>query len=379
MIIYRKKCVIPVVVCFFLCYDKDMKKKVIVGMSGGVDSSVAAFLLKEQGYDVIGLFMHNWKETDDNGCCTAEDDYTDVRRVCDKIGIPYYSVDFSEEYYSEVFSHFVDEYKKGRTPNPDILCNSRIKFGAFRDRALSLGAEYLATGHYCGVERTPSGAHLLRAFDENKDQTYFLNQVSKEQISNVLFPLSDLPKPEVRKIAEKIGLSTAYKKDSTGVCFIGERNFRRFLAQYIPMKEGEIRTLDGKIVGKHEGVYYYTIGQHKGFGVGGIKGEKNENPWYVVRKDVVNNILYVHQGEVPEMYTDVLTTEKFHFINESIPSGSRVLARIRHRQPLQSATVYFDENGEARVEFDQKQRAVTGGQYCVLYDGRICLGGGCIK
>lgn len=355
------------------------KKSVVVGMSGGVDSSVAALLLKEQGYQVIGLFMHNWKETDEGGCCTAEEDYTDVRKVCAKIGIPYYSVDFSEEYWNDVFLHFVEEYKKGRTPNPDVLCNSKIKFGAFRDRALQLGATYLATGHYCGVETTENGARLLRAADENKDQTYFLNQVSKEQLSNVLFPLASLSKPEVRKIAEKYGLATAEKKDSTGVCFIGERNFRHFLSQYIPMKEGLICTLDGKVVGEHKGVYYYTIGQHKGFGVGGVKGEDNNEAWYIVRKDVEKNILYVHQGEIPELFTKELTTEGFHFINERLTSGTRVSARIRHRQPLQAATVFFEENGDARVVFDEEQRAVTGGQYCVLYVGRVCIGGGCIR
>jgi len=356
-----------------------MKKKVVVGMSGGVDSSVAAALLKEQGYDVIGMFMHNWKETDEGGCCTAEEDYSDVRRVCNRLDIPYYSVDFSDQYWNDVFLHFVDEYKKGRTPNPDVLCNSKIKFGVFRDRAMQIGADYVATGHYCGIKHENGKAYLMRAADENKDQTYFLNQVTSEQINNVLFPLADLPKPEVRRLAEKYGLATAAKKDSTGVCFIGERNFRAFLANYIPMKEGEIRTLDGKVVGTHKGVYYYTVGQHKGFGVGGMKGEQNVAPWYIVKKDVEKNILYVHQGEIPELYSDRLTTEKFHFITDPVPSGTRVLARIRHRQPLQEATVYFDEEGRAEVVFDKVQRAVCGGQYCVLYLDRVCLGGGCIE
>ena len=362
-----------------MCYDIGMKKTVVVGMSGGVDSSVAALLLKQQGYEVVGLFMHNWQETDGSDCCTAEEDYADVRRVCAKIGIPYYSVDFSREYWDDVFMHFVDEYKKGRTPNPDVLCNSRIKFGVFRDKAKQMGADFIATGHYCGVDHTSPVTHLMRAADENKDQTYFLNQVSSEQLSDVLFPLCDLPKPEVRALAEKNGLVNAKKKDSTGVCFIGERNFRKFLAEYVPMKEGEIRTLDDKVVGTHNGVYYYTVGQHKGFGLGGMKGENNVAPWYVVKKDVAKNILYVHQGEIPELYSDRLTTEKFHFIGEEIASGSRVLARIRHRQPLQEATVYFDEKGEATVLFDEKQRAICGGQYCVLYVDRRCVGGGCIK
>ena len=349
-------------------------------MSGGVDSSVAAALLKEQGYNVVGLFMHNWKETTGEGCCTAEEDFTDVRSVCDKIGIPYYSVDFSQEYWNDVFMHFVDEYKKGRTPNPDVLCNSKIKFGVFRDHAMRIGADYLATGHYCGIDHNANGkTYLLRAQDENKDQTYFLNQVTSEQLSNVLFPLADIPKPTVRQLAEKYGLSNAKKKDSTGVCFIGERNFRAFLASYVPMKEGEIRTLDEKVIGTHKGVYYYTIGQHKGFGVGGKQGEQNCAPWYVIKKDVINNVLYVHQGEIPELYSDKLTTEPFHFITDPVPSGTRVLARIRHRQPLQPATVFFTDTGEAEVLFDTPQRAVCGGQYCVLYQDNVCIGGGCIK
>ena len=356
-----------------------MGKTVVVGMSGGVDSSVAALLLKNQGYDVIGLFMHNWKESSENGCCTAEEDYTDVRRVCAKIGIPYYTVDFSKEYYENVFKHFLSEYAAGRTPNPDVLCNREIKFGVFRDQAKKLGADYIATGHYCGILKKDGKTYLRRAFDENKDQTYFLNQVSEEQISDTIFPLSDIcDKSLVRNMAEQYGLVTAHKKDSTGVCFIGERNFRKFLSEYIPMKEGEIRTLDGKTVGTHKGVFYYTVGQHKGFGLGGAKGETNASPWYIIKKDIVNNILYVNQGETDDLYTDTLTTEKFHFINSPISSGN-VLARIRHRQPLQKAFFTIDENGCATVNFENKQRAVAPGQYCVLYDGDICLGGGIIK
>lgn len=355
-----------------------MAKTVVIGMSGGVDSSVAALLLKEQGYDVIGLFMNNWKETDPNGCCTAEEDYTDVRRVANLIGIPYYTVDFSQNYWDNVFRLFVEEYKKGRTPNPDVLCNKEIKFGAFREQAAKIGADYIATGHYCGVKRENGRTYLTRAVDENKDQTYFLNQVTEEQISNAMFPLEKITKPEVRAIAEKYGLATAKKKDSTGICFIGERNFRNFLSKYIPMKEGDIMTLDGKVVGRHNGVYYYTVGQHKGFGLGGVKGENNAEPWYIVKKDVKNNILYVNQGEPEELYSKVLTTEGFNFITEDIADGKEVEARIRHRQPLQKAKFFHTETG-ARVEFFDKQRAVAPGQYCVVYDGNVCVGGGVIE
>ena len=355
-----------------------MAKTVVVGMSGGVDSSVAALLLKRQGYDVIGLFMNNWKEETDDGCCTAEEDFTDVRRVCSTLDIPYYTVDFSKEYYESVFKHFLSEYEQGRTPNPDVLCNKEIKFGAFREQAAKLGANYIATGHYCGILKTDGRTYLTRCADENKDQTYFLNQVKEYQIENVLFPLSDIAdKSYVRKIAEENGLVTARKKDSTGVCFIGERNFRKFLSGYLPMKEGEIRTLDGEVVGKHNGVFYYTLGQHKGFGLGGIAGQKNNEPWYIVKKDVQNNILYVHQGEVDELYSDELVTEPFNFITEEKKEGD-VLARIRHRQPLQKAHYHINDQGQAVVRFAEKQRAISPGQYCVLYDGKIVLGGGVI-
>lgn len=355
-----------------------MSNRVVVGMSGGVDSSVAALLLQDRGYEVIGLFMHNWKENDDEGACTAEEDYEDVRRVCNAYHIPYYSVDLSKEYWDGVFAHFVEEYKKGRTPNPDVLCNREIKFGAFKREAEKIGADYVATGHYCGVAHENGRTYLTRAYDENKDQTYFLNQVTEEQIKNVLFPLQPLAKSEVREMADVLGLPNAKKKDSTGVCFIGERNFRKFLSEYVPMQKGEIKTLDGKTIGEHEGVYFYTIGQHKGFGLGGVKGCDNTLPWYVVKKDVENNVLYVHQGEPEELFSKEVHTEGMHFITESIPDGKEVLARIRHRQPLQKATFFRTENG-AKIVFDEKQRAVAPGQYCVLYDGMICLGGGVIS
>ena len=356
-----------------------MGKTVVVGMSGGVDSSVAALLLKEQGYDVIGLFMNNWKETDEDGCCTAEEDYTDVRRVCSAIGIPYYTVDFSKEYFDNVFKFFLSEYEQGRTPNPDVLCNREIKFGAFREQAEKIGADYIATGHYCGILHRDGKTYLTRCADENKDQTYFLNQVTEKQIENTLFPLQNISdKSFVRKIAAEHGLITATKKDSTGVCFIGERNFRKFLSKYIPMKQGEIRTLLGEPVGTHNGVYYYTVGQHKGFGLGGVAGQKNNEPWYVIRKDVKNNILYVNQGEVPELYTTELVTDKFNFITDTVREGD-VLARIRHRQPLQKAHFTLLDDGRVKVVFEEKQRAVCAGQYCVLYSDKVVLGGGIIQ
>lgn len=355
---------------------KSQKKRVVVGMSGGVDSSVAALLLKEQGYEVVGLFMLNWHEEDMGGACTAEDDYTDVRRVSSLLDIPYYTVDFSREYKDRVFKHFLGEYAKGRTPNPDVLCNREIKFGPFRDFAKKLGADYIATGHYAGLRTDEDGAPILyRAKDENKDQTYFLNQLTREQLSDVLFPLTEITKPEVRRIAEKYNLVTAAKKDSTGICFIGERDFRKFLSEYLPMKEGDIKTLDGKTIGRHKGVFYYTIGQRKGFGIGGAG---NGEPYYIIYKDIYNNILYVNQGECPELYSNELIAENFNFIHKKISDGERVLARTRHRQELVPATAYLINDTAVRLVFDTPVRAVTPGQYAVIYQERDCIGGGVI-
>ena len=352
-----------------------MAKKVVIGLSGGVDSAVAALLLKEQGYEPIGLFLRNWHEEDECGRCTADDDYADVRRLADKIGIDYYAEDFSQEYLERVFKSFVEEYEKGRTPNPDVLCNREIKFEAFASFAKGLDAEYVATGHYAAVQHGDRH-RLLRSADENKDQTYFLNQVTEAQIANALFPLGDLKKGEVREIAKKAGLPVWEKKDSTGICFIGERNFRAFLSGYIPMKKGEIVTPDGVTVGEHEGVFYYTVGQRKGLGIG---GGGNGEPWFVVAKDVKNNRLIVTQGETDLLFSSALTVRDFHFIADELPQGeSRVLARVRHRQPLQKATARVIGK-EVTVTFDTPQRAIAEGQYCVLYDGRVCLGGGVIE
>lgn len=356
----------------------EKKKRVVVGMSGGVDSAVAAALLKEQGFDVVGLYMSNWKETDPNGCCTGEQDWTDVRYICDKIDIPYYSVDFSEQYMNNVFKLFVDEYKKGRTPNPDVLCNREVKFGPFADFARELGADYIATGHYCRIRHDGDTHYLLRAKDDNKDQTYFLNQVSSYQLRDVIFPLGDMTKPEVRELALKFDIPVAKKKDSTGICFIGERNFRQFLSQYIPMKDGDIVTQDGKVVGRHHGVYFYTLGQRRGLGIGG-SADGNGERWFVLGKDVAKNLLIVSQGEDDVLFKDGLVTEGFNFITPPPAQEFECEVRIKHRQPLQKARAAILENGDVRIVFEQKQRAIAEGQYAVVYYGEICLGGGVIN
>ncbi|MBO4594699.1 MAG: tRNA 2-thiouridine(34) synthase MnmA [Clostridia bacterium] len=356
-----------------------MAKTVVVGMSGGVDSSVAALLLKRQGYDVVGLFMNNWEETDENGRCTAEEDFADVRRVCNTLGIPYYSVNFAKEYVDRVFSYFLAEYKAGRTPNPDVLCNREIKFKDFKEKAFSLGADYVATGHYCDILHDEGIHYLLKAKDQNKDQTYFLNQLSQEQLDKVLFPLGKLDKGEVRRIAEENGLSTARKKDSTGICFIGERNFRNFLKNYIPAKKGEIRTTDGEYVGEHMGLMYYTLGQRKGLGIGGMKGDEEAGRWFVVEKDLKNNILYVAHGSEEKLYSDGLICDSVNWI-PSAPKEKdfECTAKFRYRQPEQKCLVHIG-NGRVEVDFSEKQRAITEGQFAVFYSGEKCMGGGVIE
>ncbi len=352
------------------------KGKVVVGMSGGVDSSVAAYLLKQQGYDVIGLYMYNWEETDPNGACNADEDFADVRRVCATLDIPYYSVNFAKQYAERVFSYFLSEYKAGRTPNPDVLCNREIKFGTFRDYALSMGADYIATGHYCGVEEINGRIFLKKVKDSGKDQTYFLNQVREKQLENVLFPLSELDKSEVRDIAVKQGLATAKKKDSTGICFIGERNFRKFLKTYLPAQKGKIVTLDGATVGEHIGLMYYTIGQRKGLDLGGVHGE--EGRWFVVKKDLKNNILYVSHGDESPLYSKACKVSGLNWIGYMPRQTQFCTAKFRYRQPEQKIKVGV--NGDtATVEFDETQRAVTEGQYAVFYDETHCLGGGVIE
>lgn len=351
------------------------KKTVVVGMSGGVDSSVAALLLKEQGYNVVGLFMKNWEETDENGACTAEDDFEDVRRVAGMLDIPYYSVNFSKQYMERVFSYFLAEYRAGRTPNPDVLCNREIKFGPFKDYAKELGADFIATGHYCGIAHEKGVHFLLKAKDSNKDQTYFLNQLTQEQLDGVLFPLADLNKDEVRAIAEKNGLATAKKKDSTGICFIGERNFRKFLQTYLPAQRGKILTLGGEEVGEHLGLMYYTLGQRRGLDLGGRKGE--DGRWFVVKKDLERNVLYVSHGDEEPLYSHGCTAEGMNYIPFPPAEQFRCTAKFRYRQSEQGVSV-TRAGDKVEIRFDEPQRAVTEGQYAVLYDETRCLGGGVI-
>ncbi|GGH85726.1 tRNA-specific 2-thiouridylase [Pullulanibacillus pueri] len=348
--------------------------RVVVGMSGGVDSSVTALLLKQQGYDVVGIFMKNWDDTDENGVCTATEDYEDVARVANQIGIPYYAVNFEKEYWDKVFSYFLEEYKAGRTPNPDVMCNKEIKFKAFLDHALSLGADYVATGHYARVERSEGKTKLLRGLDNGKDQTYFLNQLSEEQLSRVLFPLGELKKPEVRKIAQEHGLATANKKDSTGICFIGERDFKTFLSHYLPAQSGEIRTIDGEYKGTHEGLMYYTNGQRQGLGIGGPGG-----PWFVCGKDLDKNILYVAPDNHPSLFSEGLTAEKVNWINGQPKTTTfTCTAKFRYRQPDQPVSVTVEPEGRLTVMFAEPQKAITPGQAVVFYDGELCLGGATI-
>ncbi len=349
--------------------------RVIVGMSGGVDSSVAALLLKEQGYDVIGIFMKNWDDTDEFGVCTATEDYNDVIRVCNQIGIPYYAVNFEQQYWDKVFTYFLDEYKAGRTPNPDVMCNKEIKFKAFLDHALKLGADFLATGHYARVERSNGEVKMLRGIDENKDQTYFLNQLTQDQLQKVMFPLGGIDKKRVREIAKDAGLATAEKKDSTGICFIGERNFKEFLSGYLPAQKGNMETLDGKKVGTHDGLMYYTIGQRHGLGIGGAG-----DPWFVVGKNLEKNVLYVEQGfNHPTLYSDSIQAIKVNWIsNQEKETEFTCTAKFRYRQPDEEVTVKLLSGNEAEVRFARPVRAVTPGQAVVFYDGDVCLGGATI-
>lgn len=354
-----------------------MAKTVVVGMSGGVDSAVAAALLKEQGYKVIGLFMHNWEEQDESGACTSVDDWNDALSVSGTLGIPCYSVNFSKEYMEQVFSYFLDEYKKGRTPNPDVLCNREIKFGPFKQFAKELGADYIATGHYCKIAKKDGQSILLKPADKNKDQTYFLNQVSSKQLDDVIFPLSDIQKPEVREIATKYGFINAKKKDSTGICFIGERKFKEFLAKFLPAQSGKIIDINGNYIGTHQGLMYYTIGQRRGLGIGGRQGTDNDR-WYVVDKDLQNNTLIVSCGEGEELFSSGLKTEKFNWIGIDPSSSFECTAKFRYRQNEQKVRV-VRESDFVYIEFFEKQRAITPGQYAVLYLGEQCLGGGVIE
>ena len=352
--------------------------RVIVGVSGGVDSSVAALQLVQQGEPVAGLFMQNWAD-DGSGDCRAEDDRRDAVAVCGRLGIPFHFRDFSSEYWQGVFEHFLAEYAAGRTPNPDVLCNREVKFKHFLDAARELGAEKIATGHYARVDQYDGRWRLLRGVDRGKDQSYFLHQLGQAQLSATLFPIGELQKTELRRIAREAGLQTHDKKDSTGICFIGERDFREFLGRYLPAREGEMRTPDGQVIGRHPGVFYFTLGQREGQNIGGVRGFEAA-PWYVVGKDVGENVLYVDQGsDSPWLHSQALWSEAAHWIAGSPPAKRfECTAQTRYRQADEACEVDVRDDGTLSVRFARAQRAVTPGQSLVLYDGDVCLGGAVI-
>lgn len=351
---------------------------VVVGLSGGVDSAIAASLLLEQGYTVEALFMKNWDEDDEEGYCPAEQDLSDARAVAALLGIKLHTVSFSGEYWNRVFAYFLDEYRAGRTPNPDILCNQEIKFKAFLDYALDLGASHIATGHYARIDGKHDHRRLLKGQDANKDQSYFLYRLNQRALNHSLFPLGDMEKSRVRAIAADKGFPNASKKDSTGICFIGERKFNKFLERYLPSQPGNIETLEGNVMGHHKGLMFHTIGQRQGLGIGGIKGTSGD-PWYVVDKDLEQNRLIVAQGKNhPELFKPTLLADDLHWINTTPTLPLPCHARIRYRQADQACTLKAIDNGIARVSFEQSQRAVTPGQAIVFYTGDHCLGGGTI-
>lgn len=358
-------------------------KHIIVGLSGGVDSSVAAYLLQQQGHQVTGLFMKNWEADDDDQYCTAKQDLEDAQKVCDQLGIELHTVNFAKTYWDKVFQHFLDEYAKGRTPNPDILCNQEIKFKAFLDYAMNMGADAIATGHYALISHSPINAKdnhalLFQAKDKNKDQSYFLHRLTQLQLSQSIFPLGEFTKPEVREIAKAQNFNNALKKDSTGICFIGERRFDSFLSEYLLAQPGPIKTLDGKIMGEHRGLMFHTIGQRKGLEIGG-RQEYSGQAWYVADKDIHNNTLIIAQGcDHPALFKDRLTCEKVHWIGENPDESLKIEAKIRYRQTQQPCLMTQLTEDQYDVRFAQPQRAITPGQSIVFYHDELCLGGGII-
>jgi tRNA-specific 2-thiouridylase len=358
------------------------KKKVVIGMSGGVDSSVAAWMLKEQGYEVIGLFMKNWEDDDDAEYCSTRQDWLDAASVADVIGVDIEAVNFSAEYKDRVFAEFLREYQAGRTPNPDVLCNAEIKFKAFLDHAMTLGADLIATGHYARVRENNGQFELLKAVDASKDQSYFLHRLNQQQLCRTLFPLGEIHKTEVRVIAERLALPNARKKDSTGICFIGERPFREFLNRYLSYQPGPMKTADGETVGEHVGLSFYTLGQRKGIGLGGMKSHKNvggdSDPWYVAKKDMASNTLYIVQGhEHPWLLSGQLEARQTSWVAGHAPEQENLSAKTRYRQ-ADMPCAFVAGDGAFTLAFDTPQWAVTPGQSAVLYDGDVCLGGGII-
>lgn len=357
-----------------------MTVNVVVGMSGGVDSAVTALLLLEQGYRVTGLFMKNWEEDDQTGLCTAPQDHADAQAVCDRLGIELKAVNFAAEYWDQVFETFLAEYGAGRTPNPDILCNKHIKFRAFLDYALDLGADLIATGHYARVEQFDGRYRMLKGLDAGKDQTYFLYTLTQEQLSRTLFPIGHLEKRKVRELAEKACFPNSAKKDSTGICFIGERRFREFLQRFLPAQPGDMETPDGEIVRRHEGLMYYTLGQRQGLNIGGRRGCSPE-PWYVLEKDLKRNVLLVGQGhDHPRLFHNALEAAQLDWCAGQGPAENlRCAAKTRYRQVEEPCTVEMLDANRCRVVFDQPQRAITPGQSVVFYLGEECMGGGIIE
>ena len=354
--------------------------KIMVAMSGGVDSSVSALLLQREGHDIAGMFMKNWEEDDRYGECSAAEDAADARAVAESMGLHLHTRNFATEYWENVFEEFLSEYRAGRTPNPDILCNREIKFKTFLEHAEQLGADRIATGHYVRSDYKDGKHRLLRGVDHNKDQSYFLYAVGHRQLAKTLFPVGELEKPKVREFAENAGFNVFDKKDSTGICFIGERNFTAFLSEYLPAQPGEIRTTDEQVIGEHQGVMFHTLGQRQGLGIGGVKGYP-EAPWYVLHKDLENSVLYVGQGhEHPWMLSTMLEASQLAWVSGIAPeTGSSLTAKVRYRQQDQAVSIEQIDANRMHLKFERAQRAVTPGQSVVLYDGDVCLGGGIIE